>query len=402
VTLSWPSGSTRPLAVSPAGIVRLPRLVSARSFRLEILRAAAPAGASPADRRAVGIAELAGAAGLPPVTAPSVAAFAAGCGSVTITVGGRLIRLAVGGSRAAFEDGTPLLARSCGAAVPLSAGLQLLTVAPGPFAVDNLALSSPAPEPLATVAGGGTVVSPGTAGHGSYDNVRVDVSGPSWLVLGDSYDRGWRAWCNGRSLGSPVPIDGYANGWPVGAGCRDVRFSFKPNKLAAVGYLVSAIGALVCVILVAAPWWRRRRKPAPPRIEEAEIEPTSITRLAPLRAIVVAVALGIPFGFVFGIEAGIVSVPVIAVCLALGVGARALTLTAGALLGIVVPILYLANPGDERGGNHFSYSVMHMAAHWVGVAALGLLIGALWRSLPRERAHRSKSATAARPPAAVP
>ena len=54
-----------------------------------------------------------------------------------------------------------------------------------------------------------------------------------------------------------------------------------------------------------------------------------------------------------------------------------------ALLGIVVPVLYLVDPGNEQGGNHFGYAVGHLGAHYVAVVALGLLMLALWRSRPR-------------------
>ena len=115
------------------------------------------------------------------------------------------------------------------------------------------------------------------------------------------------------------------------------------------------------------------------------------------RAIVTGVLAGAAFGFVFGLEAGALSVPVVALVLWRGIGARGLTLAAGVLLGVVVPVLYLAEPGDPRGGNHFAYAVQHITAHWVGVAALGLLLGALWRSL---RPVASRPAEPLAPPVA--
>ena len=77
--------------------------------------------------------------------------------------------------------------------------------------------------------------------------------------------------------------------------------------------------------------------------------------------------------------------PVIAVVLWRGVGATPLTLVAGLLLGIAVPLLYVLSPGDSSGGNHYGYAAGHMTAQWVGVAALGLLMAALWRSVTGER-----------------
>ncbi len=64
---------------------------------------------------------------------------------------------------------------------------------------------------------------------------------------------------------------------------------------------------------------------------------------------------------------------------------------AGVLLGVVVPVLYLVNPGTQQGGNHYPYAVQHMSAHWVGVAALGLLIAALWRTLAQRSTRTGDS-----------
>jgi hypothetical protein len=97
-----------------------------------------------------------------------------------------------------------------------------------------------------------------------------------------------------------------------------------------------------------------------------------------------ALPAAVVFAFVFGITAGIVALPVIALVLWRGAGVTPMTLIAGALLAIVVPVLYLLGPGAGPGGNHYVYAAQHMAAHWVGVAAIGLLIGALWRTLRHE------------------
>ena len=390
VRLLWPGGSTPPLAVSAAGRVTLPQSVRARAFRLEVLDARAPEGATAADRRAVGIAEI---GGLPQVRLAGAGAraganrFSARCGIVQVQVGQVMLPLRVSGSASAFADGTPLPARSCGPPVTLAAGLQRMEVAPGLLAVDDLRLSSPAPQPVAVAAATGSVISSGTAGRGSYDHVRVTVSAPSWLVLGEGYNRGWRASCNGRALGAPTPIDGYANGWRVRPGCTDVSFTFAPNRLALVGYVISAVTGVLCLLLIGL-GWRRRRSVGANGPERPTIAHTPVPSEAPaprpaVRALTAALPVAFVFGFVFGVIPGLVSVPVIALVLWRGVDARRLTIAATALLGIVVPVLYLVHPGDEQGGNHFGYAMGHLGAHYVAVAALGLLMLALWRSRQR-------------------
>jgi hypothetical protein len=82
-------------------------------------------------------------------------------------------------------------------------------------------------------------------------------------------------------------------------------------------------------------------------------------------------------GFVFGVRAGVAAVPAVALVLWLRVGPSALTLAAASLLGVAVPVLYLAHPGNASGGNHFGYPMAHLAAHYVGVAAVVALALAL-------------------------
>jgi hypothetical protein len=111
------------------------------------------------------------------------------------------------------------------------------------------------------------------------------------------------------------------------------------------------------------------------------------------------VIAGCVFAFVFGLLPGIVSIPVVALILWRGIGARRLTLAATVLLGVVVPILYVVHPGDQSGGNHFGYVMGHLGAHYVAVAALGLLVLALWRSVgyPRGAAGGAASASSSAP-----
>jgi arabinofuranan 3-O-arabinosyltransferase len=380
VRLLWPGGVTPALPVRPGGFVLLPRPVRARTIRLEVLSAAAPPGATAPQQRAVGIAELGGIGGLGRVGTRRHGPFAAPCGTVRVSVGASTMALRAGGTMSAFDAGTPLYARSCGPPVPLAVGLQHLVVAPGPLAVDQLRLTSPAPAPVAVTPFSGRVLDSGTSGRGAYDHVRVAVAQPSWLVLGEGYNRGWRATCNGRSLGAPTPIDGYANGWLVAPGCRQVSFTFTPNRLAGIGYLVSALGGIVCVVLIAVGWWRARRRPSELG-RAAEAADWNVDRPEPARspvaALLVGVAAGVVTGFAFGVIPGVLAIPAVALVLGRRVGPRSLSLTAAGLLGVVVPVLYLAHPGNESGGNHFGYAAAHLAAHYVGVAAVVALAVAL-------------------------
>jgi hypothetical protein len=247
----------------------------------------------------------------------------------------------------------------------------------------------------------GRVVDPGRMGRGSYDDVRVDVQRPSWLVLGESYNRGWRAECGGRSLGPPRVVDGFANGWRVGPGCRAVSFAFAPQRAVDWGY---GIGALASLVLVAILLVRRRRRAAaatatPPPPIDVDDRPW---RLPARQALLAGAAAAVVFGFAFALRAGVVIGPVVALAMWRGVSARALITGAGALLAIVVPALYALFPGTDRGGYDTAYPVQHLGAHWVAVGAIVMLVLALARtlSLSLSTASRSSRDRAAAEPAA--
>ena len=86
------------------------------------------------------------------------------------------------------------------------------------------------------------------------------LHGPAWLVLGEGYNKGWRATCDGRDLGAPQVIDGYSNGWRVNGTCRRASFVFGPNRTLHIAELLSLVAALALLILLAV----RRPRPAAP------------------------------------------------------------------------------------------------------------------------------------------
>ena len=385
VALSWPGGSSGPLGVGANGVAVLPRPVRARAFRLTILAAAFPAGATqpPRASQAVGIGSLL-VPGIPQARVPVTGPLRAGCGSVSIEVGGRALALRPSATVEQLDAGQPLPARACGGrggSVSIGAGVQEVRTLRGPFSIDLLQLSSAAPAPVPTAATG-RVIDSGQIGNSSVSGVRVALTKPAWLVLGESYDSGWRASCDGRLLGVPQVIDGYANGWIAPVSCDRVTFSFAPQAGVRTSYAISAV---VCALLILFLLIGALRQPAlasAAAIRRRLADPPA-TPTPPLQAIGIALALAIPIAFVFAIRAGLVAFPLLAFVLWRGYGPRTLAIAAAALLGIVVPITYALTQPRNRGGYSFAYATDLIAAHWIGVTVIVLCAMTVWMMLSR-------------------
>lgn len=379
VRLSWPGGQSPPLPVGPGGEVSLPRAVQARAFRLTVLRAAFPSGATARDRQAeaVGIGELT-VPGLLPVRMPATGALRATCGSIAVAVADRRVTLEPLGTVSELDAGQPLRARACtaggqaGAPVPMPAGVQEIRSLPGAFSVDFLRLRSSAPAPIGALRSGGAVVDAGRIGTNSVSGVRVSLTGPSWLVLGESFDAGWRASCDGRSLGSPQVIDGYANGWLAPASCRRVAFTFAPQAGVNTAYVASAAGCALMIALMALGALRRPTPSSSGVARRRLPEPARGRRSLPAAG-ALALAASIPIAYVFALRAGAVAFPLLTLALWRGFSARTLALAAAALLGVVIPLIYLIISPHNSGGYNFAYSTKLIWAHWFGVAVIVLL-----------------------------
>ena len=381
VRLSWAGGATPALRVAADGSVALPRPVRARAFRMTVVASRFPSGASQRERstRAVGVAGVA-VPGLAAVGRPAAGPLRAACGSVVVEVEGRRVPLRPRGTVAGLEAGRPLSARGCRGPVDMAEGVQHVRSLPGAFSVDLLKLSSPAPRPRAAGVGGGRVLDPGRIEKSSVEGVRVALTGPSWLVLGQSFSKGWKASCDGRDLGEPRPINGYANGWRAPADCRDVAFEFGPQSMARAGYLISAIVCLALLAFLAIGWWLQRGRA---RVEE-KLALLPDARPAPMplvRAAALAFAVTLPLAFLFAARSSVVIFPALTLIFWRGWSPRALVAAAAGLLVVVVPLLYALDPPRDRGGYNFEYSLDLIRAHWVTVAALVLLMVACGRTL---------------------
>ena len=98
-------------------------------------------------------------------------------------------------------------------------------------------------------------------------SMKVRVSGGStgnWLVLGQSLNPGWHASIDGRDLGAPRLVDGFANGWRIpakfGTAAVTVDLEWTPQRVVAFGLWISGLAVLACLLIVALSWSRRRSR----------------------------------------------------------------------------------------------------------------------------------------------
>jgi arabinofuranan 3-O-arabinosyltransferase len=386
-------GYSTQVKVGRDGTVTLPEAIRTTSLRLNILGLREPSGSR--ELRAVAISEVQ-IPGLSPPAPHRRGTFTTPCGALTVTIGSQVAAAAVSGTIAELDAGKPLSLQSCGGStLGLAAGTSHLSAPPGQLMrADHLRLSSPAPSPLATVAAPppAKVLNPGEGSNGSRRDVRLKVLAPSWLVLGESYSRGWRAWCtasSGRetSLGRPVPIDGFANGWLAPAGCSVARFYFAPQHLADASYLLSAIGGGAMLLALVGGFLLRRRgfrlalsrrplaRTLPPPIWTDPVvwgaRPADpVRRLGWTGAAIAGVLAGALGGFLFAVRAGLVIGPVTFAFLVLGLTVRRLLILTGAGL-VAVTVAYLVSPSPNNGGFFFYYSLHYITAHWI---ALGVVL----------------------------
>ena len=215
--------------------------------------------------------------------------------------------------------------------------------------------------------------------------MRVALSHPAWLVLGESYDSGWQARCDGRSLGAPQLIDGYANGWVAPAGCRNVSFQFSPQSTVNLGYVISGAVALalaLLLIVIRPPARAARDRPAP--LRDLGVMDAG-RRLSLPRAAALAVALAVVLGFVFAKRAGIVIAVGLFVIFWRGYGPRALAAAAGARAAGGRPHRLSGDRPPQPGRLQLQLQRRAIYAHWLGVAAVIMLGLAVWMTLRAAR-----------------
>jgi arabinofuranan 3-O-arabinosyltransferase len=209
------------------------------------------------------IAEL----GMPGVQAPPIpATIDTGCRADLVSVDATPVPVRITGTTAEALLRRPLAVTACDAgSFALDAGQHELRTALGRnvgISVDRLALSSerggapldPAALRVPVVEADEPVELTGQ-GQTSFDLVVPEADAARWLTLGQSWSPGWRATVDGKDLGEPVVIDGYANGWlldpaELGPGPHEVHIEWTPQRVVWLAIALSAAAIALCLVLI--------------------------------------------------------------------------------------------------------------------------------------------------------
>jgi hypothetical protein len=209
----------------------------------------------------------------------------------------------------------------------------------------------------------------------SFDLQADRADAPFWLVLGQSHNLGWHAFADGRDLGPPVLIDGFANGWrlePGSTGTTKISLRWVPQRTVWLGLAVSALAAILCLLILvfsALQSAKRRRGAAwrgQDQLEVPELGPPR--RPHPAMAAAVAVGFGLAAGPAVGVAAG-------AVTLLAGLLRPARWLALGSAACLAAAGAYVAMQQYRyRFPPDFAWPVNTERAHSLGWLAVALLV----------------------------
>jgi arabinofuranan 3-O-arabinosyltransferase len=198
-----------------------------------------------------------------------------GCGAgPAIQVNGRAVATRASGTVADIMGGRPMTFTAC-SAVPMAAGRDIVTE-PEADAFSVQAVTMARSGALA-VAGRGAAARAVTAVTWTPSRrvLRVVAGQPSYLIVNENFNAGWRAMLHGRSL-QPVRLDGWKQGWLLPAGSRGlVTLTYQPDAQYRAA-LFAGLGALGVLLLIAAVPFRRRQVVVPVTDDEPPARPASM------------------------------------------------------------------------------------------------------------------------------
>lgn len=365
------------LPVQPGGEVVLPRTVVTSELKITVLsvkrlRRVARGARVP---RSVALAEIQ-MPGLPAANPRRNGEFTTACSAASVRSKGRSVALRFSGDLAAMDAGEALRFVGCrrSARLLLARGSNLVVANPGKvFSVDSLLLHGAAPVVAPARSAPAAMI--GTDG-------KVKLVGEGWLVLGESFSPGWRAWCSDRSgrereLSAPQQIDGFANGWRInGSNCLSARFEFGPQRFADFGYWISGLAGFALMTFILIGLWRRRGTHSP----ETDDRSAAVRRVIDLTT-----ASGVELTVAPRSESSGAALQD-----SRGPRLSAWLFAASTLFVAIVGLLYVIKPATSAQVINFDYSLDHVVEHWVALAAMiSLVAGAALDILARRRGSRN-------------
>ncbi|MFM7060323.1 MAG: alpha-(1-_3)-arabinofuranosyltransferase family protein [Actinomycetes bacterium] len=402
---------------SPSGLTEFPisfPAVTGRKIRVSV-RTSVPV------RRAqivlpAAIAEL----GIPGTQRSYATELAGECTDRIVTIDGRPFPVRIPGTTRDAIDEEKLPVIPCGPDLTLGAGEHEIRVAESPrnptgFDVSRIVLASAAggeaasaaevtgappstePDPssgAAAVAAGTPRARPRTPEVRVVDETRWTASlrvsradAPFWLVLGQSYNDGWRATADGMDLGEPQLVDGYANAWyirPKASGPMRVELAWAPQRAVNIALWVSLAGGIACLVIVGVGLRRRRRRPAP-RLDGPQVRvSTTVGAVERRRRVGLSVGAALIAGLTIGPIVGIVTGLVAWVACGGGRIRRGIRLAPPVLLLVIA----VGTPVQQRIERHtaaFDWTSHFEWARWLAwCAVVALALDVLVATLRRE------------------
>jgi arabinofuranan 3-O-arabinosyltransferase len=172
-----------------------------------------------------------------------------GCVEIA-TIDGEPLEVRLDGTLRQLTAGEAMPLGNCGGPVRLSGGDHQIVSSTG-WLVDLLGLSSPAPATRASQLPPPADLQVTKSSRSGMTIRTGPAGGPYYLVVGQGYDRRWRATMDGRGLGPPLLLDGYSVGWRI-TDQRPHRFevAFGPQRAATLAQVVSAAGLVLVALLL--------------------------------------------------------------------------------------------------------------------------------------------------------
>jgi len=230
--------------------------------------------------------------GIPQLAGRPSAPVRLGCGAgPVIQLTGGPVATRASGTIADILAGRPLTFTAC-SAVSMAAGRTTVAEpAADAFSVQAVTIAR-AGTPVVAHPGAAATAATAMTWTPSLRVLHVAASQPSYLIVNENFNAGWRAVLQGRLL-QPVRLDGWKQGWLLPAGSRGlVTLTYQPDGQYRAA-LFAGLGALGLILLIAAVPFRRRLVVVPVTAEGPHTRPASVRPLVLCVAVLLTGLLGL-------------------------------------------------------------------------------------------------------------